>query len=137
MTCTHPHGDYIDGYWLCGWCYTKLEQRPACYHLETADSSDNDIPSGTRQAVYPAPLSRAADGTRLSVVLDIVAQRLIDATLGSMNRSDAIDYTIDLLKLNAEPFSSADADWSADGVWELVQEDMQHWDIGDGAGRNH
>jgi len=45
---------------------------------------------------------------------------------------DATNYAIDLLQNYGEPFGSADMAWDAGGAWELVDEDMQHWDTDEG-----
>lgn len=41
---------------------------------------------------------------------------------------DAIDYAIDLMGGFDFEFADASEDWSVQGAWEIVREDMEYWD---------
>jgi hypothetical protein len=123
MICTHWDGDTVNGYWLCAKCFAKLEDRPRRYR--TSGVEDGDIPP--RQEVTLAPIAEA-DGTTLSQFVNAMVSRLIARTGGGFNRADAIEYAIEILRTFGEPFGSDDLDWTSAGAWELVDEDLQHWD---------
>lgn len=133
MTCTHPHGDFVAGTWLCGRCYAKLDSRPARYSMEAAPDSGTrteDVVPVLRQAKTEAPIRVAATGLTLSQFIEVGARRVVVHCAGTMALADAIDYIIDLLRVEGAEFGSPDFDWSEAGAWELVTEDMAHWDRG-------
>ncbi len=128
MTCKHWEGDTVNGYWLCAKCYAKLEDRPRQYRMSGVE--DGDIPP--RQEVTLAPIAEA-DGTTLSQFVNAMDLRLIARTGGGFNKADAIEYAIEVLRVFGEPFGSDDLDWTSAGAWELVDEDLQHWDADEAA----
>lgn len=125
--CTHPSGDMVNGYWLCGHCYAKLPERPSRLVMEKGKISDSDTPPPPRQMVVHAPIAMAGDMS-LATFVEIMARRLIAQTGGSFTMPDATDYAVEILRNLDEPFGSPDLDWSQAGAWELVYEDMQCWD---------
>ncbi|WP_407473487.1 hypothetical protein [Sulfitobacter sp. PM12] len=140
MICTHPHGDTVNGHWLCGKCYAKLSERPKTYKtvrtpIASLRQEDSPPPARYRQDVFPAPISTDENGMTLSAFIEAMAKRLIALTRGGFTKPDAIDYAIDLLRGFEEPFGNPELDWSHAGAWEMVNEDVQYWDH-DGAGSN-
>jgi homospermidine synthase len=140
--CEHWEGDTINGYWLCAKCFAKLPERPRKYgveRLELPKVYDGDNwwnPDGsrypTRQTIAPAPIAEA-QGTTLSQFIEAMALRLIARTRGGFQKPDAMDYAVEILRGFGEPFGSGDLDWTSAGAWELVDEDLQHWDADEAA----
>lgn len=128
--CNHWEGDNVNGYWLCAKCFAKLEDRPRRYRMGGVE--DGDVPP--RQEVIMAPVAEA-DGTSLFQFVTAMALRLIASTGGGFNKTDALEYAIEILRAFGEPFGSDDLDWTSGGPWELVDEDMQYWDH-EGVGGN-
>ncbi|MDO6755402.1 hypothetical protein Q4598_04100 [Phaeobacter inhibens] len=128
MTCTHWDGDTVNGYWLCAKCFAKLQDRPRRYHMSGVEGGD--VPP--RQEVTLAPVAKA-DGTTLAQFVHAMALRLIARTGGSFDKADALEYAIEILRTFSEPFGSDDLDWTSAGAWELVDEDLQHWDADESA----
>lgn len=126
--CKHWEGDTIDGYWLCAKCYTKIGERPRRYYQ--GGVQDGDIP--TRQEVILAPIAEA-QGCTLGQFIDAMALRLIARTRGGFQKQDAISYAVEILRCFDEPFGSNDIDWTAAGAFDLVDEDLQHWDADESA----
>lgn len=135
MPCQHKHGDTVSTYWLCGQCYAKLADRPVKYvmesaHFDSAFAGDDHTNKGgsLRQMPIYAPVLKAASGLTLSQFITAIARRLVAKTGGSMTMTDATDYAVDLLEMVSDEFGASDFDWSTEGAWELVSEDMQNWD---------
>lgn len=126
MTCKHQHGDMVSGYWLCGQCFQKLPDRPVRYVMEPAVPAGD--PGRRRQMPVYAQIRTTESGMTLSQFVSAVARRLVAQTLGGLTMDDAIDYAVDLLKLDEVEFGSDDRDWSVAAACELVSEDMQYWD---------
>lgn len=123
--CDHPHGDTVNGYWLCGKCYQKLAERPFSLILE-----DGRTPHGggysPRQNVVHAKISRDEYGRTLSQFIEAMLRRVMARS--GMKRTDALNYAIDLMEMQGEEFGSSDCHWGAEGAWEVVDADMQNWD---------
>lgn len=138
-TCEHPHGDMVNGNWLCGHCYVKLHEQPKKYkmvrNLSTRNGDDDVLQHKYRQEVIPTPTSTDANGVTLSEFVGIMARRLVALTGGQFTIPDAMDYAIDILRGFDEPFGNPELDWSRDGAWEMVREDLQYWDD-EGSGAN-
>lgn len=130
MLCIHKHGDFVAGIWICGQCWRKLEERPRKYVMAKAlDYTDGDGESGNdfRQQVIPAPIIHADSGLTLSEFINSLAIRLMAKAVFT-SKHDAVQYALDIMQTYDEEFASKDSDWTAIGAWDLVQEDMQHWD---------
>tara|TARA_Y100000815_G_scaffold274272_2_gene307837 strand:+ start:260 stop:559 length:300 start_codon:yes stop_codon:yes gene_type:complete len=80
-----------------------------------------------RQQVVLAPIA-TAQGFTLSQFIKAMALRLIARTLGAFDKRDAEDYAIEILRCFDEPFGSGDLDWTSEGAFEMVDEDLQYWD---------
>ncbi|AUR11196.1 hypothetical protein PhaeoP48_01199 [Phaeobacter inhibens] len=126
--CKHWEGDTVNGYWLCAKCFAKLPDQPRKYY--PGGSPDGDTPQ--RQEVILAPIAKAQE-TTLGQFIEAMALRLIARTRGSFQKPDAMDYAVEILRTFGEPFGSDDLDWTSAGAWELVDEDIQHWDADDAA----
>ena len=132
MNCKHKHGDNVSTYWLCGQCYSKLPDRPVKYVMRRATVGDGDFEGKVmpeRQIPIYAPIKVADGGHTLSAFVKAIASRLVVMTRGSMGMDDATDYAVSLLESIDEEFGVHDFDWSTSGAWEIVDEDMQHWDF--------
>lgn len=129
--CKHWIGDTVNGYWLCAKCFAKLPYRP--YRIlkpTTLRGADGGNPHV--QEWLNAPIA-TAQGTTLAQFIEAMALRLIARTRGGFQKPDAMDYAIEILRTFGEPFGSDDLDWTSAGAWELVDEDMQHWDADEAA----
>lgn len=133
MDCRHPHGDMVNGYWLCGRCYAKLDERPSRLIIEQAHGVGEGATS--RQMVIHAEIRKSETGVTLSEFIRLMALRLIARNAGAMLMSDALDYAVEVLKMAGDEFGSSDLGWDTACAWDLVDEDMSYWD-GDGGGRN-
>ncbi len=40
MNCKHKNGDWVNGYWLCAECYSKLDRRPVRYSMPPVSRAD-------------------------------------------------------------------------------------------------
>ncbi len=129
--CKHWRGDTVNGYWICAKCFAKLPDRPYRIlpptKLRGADGGNPHV-----QEWVNAPIAKA-QGTTLSQFIEAMALRLIARTRGGFQKPDAIDYAVEILRTFGEPFGSDDLDWTSAGAWELVDEDMQHWDADEAA----
>lgn len=121
--CKHWEGDTVNGYWLCAKCFAKLQDQPRVYY--TGGTPEGDIPP--RQEVRLAPIAKA-QGFTLAQFVEAMALRLMARTRGSFQKTDAMEYAIEILRCFGEPFGSDDIDWTAAGAFDLVDEDMQNWD---------
>ena len=131
--CRHEHGDMVNGYWLCGQCYTKMAERPSRLVMEPIINVSEGETS--RQIAVHAEIRTAESGLTLSEFIRLMAMRLITRNAGAMHMSDAIDYAAEVLKMAGDEFGSPDLGWDTACAWDLVDEDMSYWD-GDGDGRN-
>ena len=125
MSCHHPHGDFVNGYWLCGRCYEKLAERPS-RHMPVAPVSGGDIYG--RQTVVHAEIRRGQNGLTLSEFIGAAVLRVVFLTKGAMSGTEAIDYAIDLLRIQGAEFGDPEYVWDTAGAHDLVSEDAQHWD---------
>lgn len=134
MTCAHPSGDHVNGYWVCAQCFQKLEARPVTYvmrrvpciaRIAGADTRWR-VPTTRQEPVY-APVAEC-EGVTLSQFIDIMARRFIARTRGGFHISDARDYAVECLRSLGEPFGSTDIAWDQGGAWDLVDEEMSYWD---------
>ncbi len=133
-SCKHGHGEWIDGYWLCGQCYEKMEDVPYDLKWELGGSHDSDGPP-RRQISVKRPTSEHATGHSLKSFIWAMAHHLIAATRGGFTQIDANDYAIEILKGGDVEFGDYDYDWTFTGAKELVYEDVKYWDF-DVAGGN-
>ena len=139
--CTHPHGDTVNGYWLCGKCYAKLPERPKTYRMVKGPrlpafpmrGAEYRVEGRSRQEVFPVPIIRADSGFTLSEFIHAMARKLM--AKAAMSKADALDYARDILEMTGEEFGNPDMAWDTDVAWELVKDDMQNWDY-DNAGVN-
>ncbi|TNE43420.1 MAG: hypothetical protein EP341_11400 [Sphingomonadales bacterium] len=132
--CKHWEGDTINGYWLCAKCYAKLQNRPCTYRMVKVTHGEMwmaDAPAARQEVVY-APIA-SCEGVTLSQFVEAMALRLIARTGGGFNKFDAIDYAVEILRSFDVPFGTDDLDWTSAGAWELVDEDLQHWDADESA----
>lgn len=138
MTCGHDkHGDFVNGYWVCGDCYKKLHDRPKKYKMVRIGYGDPwDNNAQHRQEVIPCPIATSEDGMTLSEFIKAMAMRLIHQTKGGFQMVDALDYSIEILRCFDDPFGSKDMDWDVSGAFELISEDMQYWDCDGADGSN-
>ena len=141
-TCKHPSGDFIDGVWLCAWCWEKLDEQPRTYGREPMPYTAKDSTGGPfeirktivlarpefRQTMKLAPIAYA-DEVRLFAFIVMVANRLMDR--GGLNRELAIDHAIELLRLQDTRFGDPDFAWDQGGAEELADEDLGWWDYED------
>lgn len=74
--CLHPHGDIIDGYWLCGRCYEKLPERPVKYSKGNRAISVNGAEYFHQIPIY-AKIRKASNGWSLSKFVEAMVRRLI------------------------------------------------------------
>ena len=129
--CTHQKGDYISekGFWLCLSCWKRFQGRPVRYGLPIkglgADGPPQDI-------VWRAERAKSDCGMFLNDFLRIMAKRIMTRTRPMMDKSDAYEAAIEMLKSWPDPFGHPDYDWSASSAREMVDEEMQHWDLADG-----
>lgn len=135
MGCQHKHGDTINGMWVCGQCYRKLDERPKEYRMVEFDGFEGEDggSSRLRQIVIPAPISTSEHGETLSQFVTWMALRLM--ARGGFTKYDAIDYAIGILQTCGDEFGDNDCNWSRSGAYEYVDEDMSYWDD-DGADTN-
>ena len=133
MSCPHAHGDFVNGYWLCGQCYGKLAERPARY-APAAPVSGGDLYGA--QTVTHAEIRTPEGGLTLEGFVAAVVRRVAFLTKGTMCGADAVDYAIDLLRAQGAEFGDPDYAWDTGGAHELVDEDAQHWDVGTADGSN-
>lgn len=133
-TCKHWEGDNVNGLWVCAKCFAELAERPRklIKAMKVPDFYADQPPKPTRQDVIIAPIA-AHEGTTLAQFIAAMAQRLVARTRGAMSTSEAANYAIDLLQGFDEPFGSKDMAWDAGGAWEIVDEDLQHWDAEESA----
>lgn len=119
--CQHKSGDFIEGIWLCGHCFKKLDERPRRYTMAPA------VPDGdfTRQEVTYAPIMRGENGMSLAAFVNKMALRLM--VRGGLNKADAVSYAIDLLASWADDFKGGAFLDEAD-AWDMVDEDMSYWE---------
>lgn len=122
--CSHPHGDHIEGWWICGKCWEKLPERPSHIVIDLG-VIEGDIPRP--QHVVHARFSGGREGL-LGAFIRAVAARLMVLTQGQMQRTEAIDYAIELIRWFEEEFGNEEFDWSTHGAWEIADEDVQYWD---------
>lgn len=127
--CKHWEGDTVNGFWICAKCFAKLQHRPHRYVMERAAEFTDRPP---RQMVINAPIAKAGD-VSLATFVTFMAQRLVARTRGGFQMPDAMDYAVEILRFFGEPFGSDELDWTSAGAWELVDEDMQHWDADEAA----
>lgn len=130
--CKHWEGDTVDGYWICAKCFTRLPDQPRRYYkpIKITDmESDQPVPP---QEVTLAPVA-VHEGVTLGQFISSMAARLVSRTRGSFTMAEATSYAIDLLQGFGDSFGAKDMAWDAGGAWELVDEDMQHWDADEGA----
>lgn len=130
--CKHWEGDTVNGYWLCAKCFARLSDRPRRYYkpIKITDmDSDQPVPP---QDVILAPVA-THDGFTLGQFISSMASRLVSRTRGSFTMEDAASYAIDLLQGFGVPFGAKDMAWDVGGAWELVDDDMQHWDADESA----
>lgn len=134
MTCKHEHGVDLDGDWICGQCFAKLHERPRTYYMEPSMRIDGegDIGRPPRQMVRLCPVKRADSGFNLGEFILCMARRLFVRSGGTMPLHEAKAYALDLLRDDGTEFGSNDYDWGQTGAWDLVDEDMQHWEPFDG-----
>ena len=120
--CLHPHGDMVDGYWLCGRCYSKLAEQPVRY---LKGKSINGGEYHIQIPVY-AEIRKAYNGWTLSQFIEAMARRLM--AKAGFSKADAISYAIDLLRSSEIEFGAGDYAWDTEAAWEFISEDMQYWD---------
>nr|WP_309504259.1 hypothetical protein [uncultured Roseovarius sp.] len=128
--CKHWQGDMVNGCWVCAKCYKKRPHQP--YRLLKPTKLRGEDGQPYIQDVLKAPVAKA-QGYTLGEFIEAMALRLIARTRGGFQKPDAMDYAIDILRSIGERFGSGDMDWTRDGAWELVDEDMQHWDTDNAA----
>ena len=122
-SCNHWAGDHISGYWLCANCFAKLSEQPRRYYTEGLHGGDTPA----RQAVILAPVAES-QGYTLAQFIEAMALCLISRISGGIHKSDAIDYAIDILRIQGEPFGSGDPEWTIAGFLRELDEDLQYWD---------
>ena len=128
-SCKHWEGDTVNGYWLCAKCFAKLEGQPRRHYMSRIENGD----IRSRQEVILAPVAKVGGITLLQFV-EMMARRLIVRTGGSFQMHEATEYAVDILRSLGEPFGSSDLDWTSASAWDLVDEDVQHWDADEAAG---
>lgn len=133
MSCSHAHGDFVNGYWLCGQCYAKLAERPSRY-VPADPVSGGDLYG--RQTVVHAEVRKAAGGLTLSEFVAAIVRRVAVLTKGAVSGTEAVDYAIDLLRAQGAEFGDPDYAWDTAGAHDLVAEDAEHWDVGTADGSN-
>ena len=126
--CKHWQGDSVDGYWLCAKCLAKLPDRPQRLLKPTSLRGKDGAPYP--QDILNAPIA-TAQGYTLGQFVESMALRLM--ARGGFQKTDAINYAIDLLRALGEKFGSDDMDWTSAGAWEIVDDDMQYWDADESA----
>lgn len=131
MSCQHEHGDFVDGIWICGQCWTKLPDRPARYFWESGVVGADGGDAPRRQMVAHCPIKTAKNGLTLGQFVGAFARRLIART--GFGKLDAVDYALDLLRLQGAEFASPDVDWDTESAWDLAIDDMEYWDWETGA----
>lgn len=124
--CNHPHGDHVNGWWLCGKCYTKFSSRPRTLRMVRANISGTGGDTLIQQTVA-IPFSGGKVGL-LNIFVMLLSTRLMVKTSGNMDRIQSIDYAIELLRGLEVEFGDEDFDWTIAGAWAIVDEDMQYWD---------
>lgn len=130
--CAHPHGDYVTGIWVCGKCWRKLDERPSELVMVERKGfgldhhSDGETQPRMRQERRSVPVLVTPEGDTLGSFIRSMALRLVARS--ALTMTDALDYAIELARSVCEPFGRTGENWGSDGAWELVDEDMQHWD---------
>lgn len=126
--CQHKSGDFIEGIWVCGHCFKKLDERPRRYFTRyfnlQVDGGDSGEGSSRQEVVY-APIMSGADGTTLDAFVQKMARRLM--VRGGLQKTDAINYAIDLLASLRYEFKGECFLDEAD-AWDMVDEDMSYWE---------
>lgn len=130
--CEHRHGDFVNTYWLCGECYTKMAERPFRVFMERTNAKCET----ERQNVEHAEILMSEEKTTLSTFITLMVEYLIQVTHGDMSLAEAVDYAVDLLRCLGEPFGTGDMDWGPEGAHEIVDEDVQNWEQ-DASEQNH
>lgn len=122
--CKHEHGDFVNGYWLCGQCYQKMAERPTFIYCESVIAGGDD--GHRRQMIRHSIIIRAESGLTLSQLILAMSRRLVATCNFTMQ--DASDYAVDLLQNLGEEFGCSEIDWTLEGAWEIVREDQEYWD---------
>jgi hypothetical protein len=127
--CKHPHGDHVQGYWLCGTCYAKLHERPT--RLVDAHSfkiRDEDTPVTAPQQVVHAEIASDVNGNTLSKFVRYMAMYIGHKMSMTIPYEESVNLAIDILKDTDIPFGSDEYDWSKEGAVEFVDEELQYWE---------
>lgn len=132
MTCNHKRGDWIKekGYWLCADCWEKMDSRPKRYSM-SLPIKGADRTGPLQQITWQAEIAQA-DGLTLNDFLRAMARRYMRKTRPQMDRDDAYDAAIDVLKRLGDPYGDVAYSWDGDGARELADDDMQYWDRAEG-----
>lgn len=126
--CQHKSGDFIEGIWVCGHCFKKLDERPRRYFTRYfIGEGGMDADASVRQEVSYAPIMSGADGTTLDAFVQKMARRLM--VRGGLQKTDAINYAIDLLASWKDEFKG-DCFLDEADAWGMVDEDMSYWEDG-------
>lgn len=131
--CQHLHGDQVPDLfgWVCGQCFTVLEDRPKRYGMTPQSNISGDKYLVARQQIiWQAEILKSAEGTTLSVFLGAVAKRFMRK--GGLDRESAFSAALDAVKGLDAVFGQADFDWSRASAVDVADEEMTYWDEGPG-----
>ena len=134
--CPHSRGDHIKemGLWLCGDCFAKLDERPKRYGLvdRAVHAGHAEHKGPIQRIVWMADIAQSQSGETLNDFLRAMTRRIMTRTRPRMDKSDAYEAAIEMLKSWPDPFGHPDYCWSAAAAREMVDEEMQHWDEAEG-----
>lgn len=140
-TCQHQHGGSVPDLpgWVCGQCWTVLEERPKRYGMVNVALGDKpgSSPRQRQEVIWQAEERRTAEGMTLGKFLVAVAQRF--AIRGRMSRADAMEMALSVMRGLAQmdaigDFGSAASEWSRDAAQDIADEEMTYWDHEGGKG---
>lgn len=132
-TCTHERGDWIDemAYWVCADCFVKLESRPRRYAMLQPLRGTKTVWIGPLQYIAWEAETAAADGVKFNDFLRAMARRFMVRTRPHMDRADAYELAIDVLKSLGDRYGDPAYDWSLAGAREFADMEMDYWETPD------
>ncbi len=135
MECGHKRGDWLSemGFWLCADCFVRLDARPLRYGMVASPFGLEGglIPRYRQEIVWQAEIA-SADNVTLSEFLRTMSRRFMQKTRPPMDREDAYELAISLLKEIGDPYGDPAYDWSRESARAISDEEMTYWEPGEG-----
>ncbi len=124
--CKHKRGDFIQekGFWLCADCFSRLDARPQKFGSPTGLGRWGPL----QIVLWQAEIATAECGMTLNRFLRVMVRRIMARTRPIMEKGEAYDAAIGMLKDWPGPFGHPDYFWSDVAAREMVDEEMQNWE---------